>query len=226
MVIDTSAAMAILKTEPDAQRYADAIDVAETRLISAALVLETGIAAESRREGGKKLDGLLFRARVQIVPFDAEQAELAREAFRRFGKGRHKGRPEFRRLLRLCARAVLGRAAIVQGRRFLGDGCRGGSARHVGRKLRRARDPPGLWSQRGCQLAAVTAAVPHRTVAAGRQLQTSRRGRDRKPRHPAARPRLAGLYRAVLDRLVAALHQVHRGEGPPDKGRPGGSHPR
>ena len=90
MVIDTSAIMAILKAEPEAQRLADAIDEADTRLMSAASLVEAGIVAESRREGGKKLDEFLLRARIEIVPFDADQAAIAREAFRRFGKGRHR----------------------------------------------------------------------------------------------------------------------------------------
>ena len=60
-------------------------------MISAATVLETGIVVESRLgdAAGRELDLFLIRANFQIMPVDAEQAELARSAWRRFGKGRH-----------------------------------------------------------------------------------------------------------------------------------------
>jgi ribonuclease VapC len=46
---------------------------------------------ESRKgePGGRELDLLLYRARIDIVPLDQDQAEIARIAWRRFGKGRH-----------------------------------------------------------------------------------------------------------------------------------------
>jgi ribonuclease VapC len=89
MVIDTSAIMAVLKLEPEAAAFAESIEQAARRLVSAGTVLEAGIVAESRPQGGRELDGFLAAARFEIVAFDAEQAEIAREAFRRFGKGRH-----------------------------------------------------------------------------------------------------------------------------------------
>jgi ribonuclease VapC len=89
MVIDTSAIMAVLKLEAEAAAFAEMIERAERRLVSAGTVLEAGIVAESRSQGGRELDGFLGAARIEIVAFDAEQAEIAREAFRRFGKGRH-----------------------------------------------------------------------------------------------------------------------------------------
>jgi ribonuclease VapC len=39
--------------------------------------------------GGRELDLLLHRARIDVVPFTPEQADLARDAWRRWGKGRH-----------------------------------------------------------------------------------------------------------------------------------------
>ena len=89
MVIDTSAIMAVLKLEPEAAAFAKAMEGAERRLVSAGTLLEAGIVAESRSQGGRELDGFLAAARIEVVAFDAEQAEIAREAFRRFGKGRH-----------------------------------------------------------------------------------------------------------------------------------------
>jgi len=87
-VLDTSALLAILLQEPDAQRYSDAIAGAPRRLISAATLVEAGIVAEGRgmRED---LDALLARARAEVADFTAAQAATAQDGWRRFGKGRH-----------------------------------------------------------------------------------------------------------------------------------------
>jgi ribonuclease VapC len=91
MVIDTSALAAIFFAEPERQRFLNAITSAENRLLSAASVLETGIVLESRQgeAAGREFDLFVVRANLQIVSVDAEQAELARSAWRRYGKGRH-----------------------------------------------------------------------------------------------------------------------------------------
>ena len=91
MVIDTSALVAILSLEPEAARLAQAIEADPTRLISASTLLEAGIVIEARlgAAGGKELDLLVAKAGVVIEPLTADQASTAREAWRRFGKGRH-----------------------------------------------------------------------------------------------------------------------------------------
>lgn len=91
MVIDPSALLAILQAEATALPLADAIAADPRRLISAAGVVEAGIVVEARHgsSGGRELDVLLHRAGVVITAVDAHQAELARDAWRRFGKGRH-----------------------------------------------------------------------------------------------------------------------------------------
>lgn len=91
MVIDSSALVAIFLSEPERQELLLAITSADTRLISAATVLETGIALESRQgeEAGREFDLFLVKANLETVPVDAEQVELARSAWRKFGKGRH-----------------------------------------------------------------------------------------------------------------------------------------
>jgi ribonuclease VapC len=91
MVIDTSALAAIFFHEPERESFRNAILGATSRLISAATVLETGMVIESRRGGaaGREFDLFTVRANFQIVAVDAEQAELARSAWRRYGKGRH-----------------------------------------------------------------------------------------------------------------------------------------
>ena len=91
MVIDTSALIAILLGEPDAEAFAVAIANDPKRLISAFSVLEVSIVIEAKKgeAGGRELDLLLHRAQIEIVAMDSEQAELARIAWRTFGKGRH-----------------------------------------------------------------------------------------------------------------------------------------
>lgn len=91
MVIDTSALVAIFLGEPERQHFLDGIIAAETRLVSAATVLETGVILEARRgeAAGREFDLFLVRANLQVVPLDAEQADLARSAWRKYGKGRH-----------------------------------------------------------------------------------------------------------------------------------------
>jgi ribonuclease VapC len=91
MVIDTSAIVAVLMNEKNAAAIAAAIEAASLRLLSAANLLEASIVIEARKgeAGGRELDLLLYRAAVEIVAFDQDQAETARLAWRRFGKGRH-----------------------------------------------------------------------------------------------------------------------------------------
>jgi ribonuclease VapC len=91
MVIDTSAVLALLWNEPDAARLLDAIEADLLRRISAASVVESGIVAQARHgdPGERELDVLLQRLSADVVPVTAEQAEVARYAFRKYGKGRH-----------------------------------------------------------------------------------------------------------------------------------------
>jgi ribonuclease VapC len=91
MVIDTSALAAIFFGEPERKALLDAITAAESRLVSAATVLETGIVLEARQgeAAGREFDLFVVRANLQIVPVDADQADLARSAWRKYGKGRH-----------------------------------------------------------------------------------------------------------------------------------------
>jgi ribonuclease VapC len=91
MIIDTSAIVAVLLNEASAGAFAAAIEAAPLRLLSAANLLEASIVIESRKgeTGGRELDLLLYRAGVEVVAVDQEQAEIARSAWRRYGKGRH-----------------------------------------------------------------------------------------------------------------------------------------
>jgi len=91
MVIDTSAIAAILFDEPDAPALEGKIANDPMRLMSAATFLEATIVIEARLgdPGGREFELWLHRAEVEILPVDAEQADMARRAWRRFGRGRH-----------------------------------------------------------------------------------------------------------------------------------------
>jgi len=91
IVVDTSALIAILLGEPDAADLAERIERADRRLLSAASLLEAAIVIESRKgdDGGRDIDLFIYRAGLEIVAVDADQAEVARAAWRRYGKGRH-----------------------------------------------------------------------------------------------------------------------------------------
>ncbi|WP_158044759.1 type II toxin-antitoxin system VapC family toxin [Skermanella pratensis] len=91
MVIDTSAILAVLLGEPEAARISEEIGLGTPRLLSAANLLEASMVIETRKgeAAGRELDLFLYRARIEIVPVDQEQAEIARIAWRKYGKGRH-----------------------------------------------------------------------------------------------------------------------------------------
>jgi ribonuclease VapC len=91
MVLDTSVLIALLLGESAAARIAVAIEATSMRLLSAANFLETSIVIESRKgeAGGRDLDLLLYRANIEVVAVDHDQAEIARQAWRKYGKGRH-----------------------------------------------------------------------------------------------------------------------------------------
>ena len=91
MVIDSSALIAILREEPEHQAFKAAIAAAEVRLVSAVTKLEASMVAigSGPPEGAQDIDDLLALLSVTIVPFDEHQSDIAREAFARYGKGRH-----------------------------------------------------------------------------------------------------------------------------------------
>lgn len=97
MIIDTSALVAILDQEPEAERIAHALAADPEPMLSAANLVEAGIVMQARRgdDGARDLDLLLAKLKVEIVPFTARQADVARKAFRRYGRGRHNAKLNF-----------------------------------------------------------------------------------------------------------------------------------
>jgi ribonuclease VapC len=92
MTLDTSAVVAVIRGEPEKLEFIELIEQAPRLLMSSVSVLEATIVLEGRKgEAGRfDLDSFLRKASIEIIPFDHEQLIEAREAFRRFGKGRHR----------------------------------------------------------------------------------------------------------------------------------------
>jgi ribonuclease VapC len=98
MILDSSAVVAILRAEPDAHRYADAIEAAPVCRISAANWLESAIVLSDRSDPitGRRFDEFMREAAVSIEPVTGAQARIARDAYRDFGRGsRHPAQLNF-----------------------------------------------------------------------------------------------------------------------------------
>ena len=91
MILDTSALLAALFDEPDADYFERAIANAATCRMSVANHLEAAMVIESRMgdEGGRQLDNFVETAEVELMPVTPEQARAARLAWRRYAKGNH-----------------------------------------------------------------------------------------------------------------------------------------
>lgn len=97
MIIDASAAIAILKQEPDANVYTKAIASARIRKIAAPTYLEVCMVAAGRRgpEALERVDEFMRASEIEIISFTSGLAHAAVDAFMRFGKGRHPARLNF-----------------------------------------------------------------------------------------------------------------------------------
>lgn len=89
MIIDTSALIAILRDEGDASDMAHAIERAQVRRVSAASYLETAVVIDASRDpiASRRFDELVDTAELRVEPVTHDQARIARDAYRDFGKG-------------------------------------------------------------------------------------------------------------------------------------------
>ena len=120
MVIETSALVSMLTDEPEAQRFEAAVAADPVRLMSTASYLEAAIVIEQRfgEPGGRELDLWLHRAGVDLVGVDADQAEVARSAYRRFGKGRDPAGLNYGDCFAYALAKVSGEPLLVKGGDF------------------------------------------------------------------------------------------------------------
>lgn len=94
MIVDTSALMAILLDEPEADRFVAAIKADEVRFISAGTLLECGIVADNKGVG-PELDALVDALSLRPIPVNEVHVDLARRAYREFGRGNSAARLNF-----------------------------------------------------------------------------------------------------------------------------------
>lgn len=120
MVIDTSAIVAILEDEPERRAFNEAIEAADSRLMSAASFVEASIVIESRygAAGLRELDLFVDQSAIKVVAFDAAQANMARLAYSRFGKGRHPAALNFGDCFAYALARVHGESLLFKGKDF------------------------------------------------------------------------------------------------------------
>jgi ribonuclease VapC len=89
MILDSSALIAILKGEPEAAALKAALLASQDLFLSAASYLETCIVVDGYKSAvlRARLEEILEETETQIAPFTAEQAQIARQAYRDYGRG-------------------------------------------------------------------------------------------------------------------------------------------
>jgi ribonuclease VapC len=92
VIVDSSVIVAILGAESDARAFADAIEEAVDCSLSVVNYVEAAVVLDSRRDAAlsRRFDTFMREAQLRLEPVTVEQAKLAREAYRDFGKGRHR----------------------------------------------------------------------------------------------------------------------------------------
>ncbi len=121
MIVDTSALIAILRAEQDASEIAHAIERARTRRISAANYLEAAVIIDGSRDpiASRRFDELVQTAELRIEPVTHDQARIARDAYRDFGKGSgHKAGLNFGDCLAYALAKSAGEALLFKGDDF------------------------------------------------------------------------------------------------------------
>jgi ribonuclease VapC len=120
MVLDTSAVLALLFNEPEADDIELAIDEDPVRLMSAASYLETAIVVEARLggAGGREFDLLVHKAAIEVAAVTLDQVEVARDAWRRFGRGRHEAGLNFGDCFAYALAATSGEPLLFKGDDF------------------------------------------------------------------------------------------------------------
>jgi ribonuclease VapC len=92
MIVDTSAVIALLRNEPDAVAIGEAMQRSQVCRLSAVTYVEAGVVIDSNRNPvlSRRLDDLIRDVRMRIETVTPQQTQIARQAYRDFGKGRHK----------------------------------------------------------------------------------------------------------------------------------------
>jgi ribonuclease VapC len=120
MIVDSSAILAVLFSESDAETYARAIAEADSCRVSAATFVEIAIVveAQTKNSGSRQFDAFMRRAGITIEPVTEEQAHIARQAYTDFGKGRHGAALNFGDCFSYALAKVTGEPLLFKGDDF------------------------------------------------------------------------------------------------------------
>ena len=120
MIVDTSAVIAILFNEADAEVYAAAIAQADSCAISAASFVEVSVVVEAQTKGigPRQVDAFFRRAGITIEALTEDQAHIARQAYSDFGKGRHPASLNFGDCFAYALAKSTGEPLLFKGRDF------------------------------------------------------------------------------------------------------------
>jgi ribonuclease VapC len=121
MIVDTSAIVAILREEPEARSFSTTLYKERPTCMSAANYLEAAIVIDGARDAvaSARLDIVLDRLSVEILPVTKSQAKLARQAYRDFGKGSgHKAQLNFGDCFAYALAAESGEPLLYKGDDF------------------------------------------------------------------------------------------------------------
>ncbi len=120
MIIDTSALLAILYQEDDAEWFLTNLVTAPARRMSTANFLEAAINVDAHGdpEASRQLDHFIRQAAIEIVPVTLEHAQIARQAYLDFGKGRHKAAFNFGDCFAYALARASGEPLLFKGNNF------------------------------------------------------------------------------------------------------------
>jgi len=121
MIVDTSALVAILRDEPEAEVCARAIESSVIRRVSAANFVEAALIIDASRDpvASRRFDELIKEAQIIIEPVTEAQARIARDAYRDFGKGSgHPARLNFGDCFAYALAKVMSEALLFKGDDF------------------------------------------------------------------------------------------------------------
>lgn len=121
MILDSSAVIAILRSEPEAERFSGMIAAAEPRRLSAANFLETSVIIDASHDpiASRRFDEFIAAARIRIEAVTEQQARIARAAYHDFGRGSgHPARLNFGDCFAYALAKDLGEPLLFKGNDF------------------------------------------------------------------------------------------------------------
>jgi len=97
IVVDSSALLAIYFDEPEKASFSELLVSDDSPRIGAPNLVQASMVAEARNgeAGCRQLDRIVGNLGIDVVAFEAAHVHAAREAFRRYGKGRHRASLNF-----------------------------------------------------------------------------------------------------------------------------------